>query len=53
MNIAVIDGFLGTVVRVANYDTWGIDSTMLEVFLEDLQANEIAVIFTHDEATTK
>ncbi|XP_055356690.1 uncharacterized protein LOC129601813 [Paramacrobiotus metropolitanus] len=53
MNIAVIDGFTGTVLRVANYDTWGTESTMLEVFLEDLQTNEIAVIFTHDEATTK
>ncbi|OQV20910.1 putative Protein O-linked-mannose beta-1,2-N-acetylglucosaminyltransferase 1 [Hypsibius exemplaris] len=53
LNIAVINGPTGEVAKVANFDTWGVDSTMLELFLEDLQPDEIAVIFTHDEASTK
>ena len=40
-------------MKIANFDTWGMDSTMLELFLEDLQTDELAIIFTHDEASTK
>jgi hypothetical protein len=52
-NIAIVDPIEIEVVRVGHFDTYGEDSSHLEIFLEMIKEGEIVLAVTHDDASRK
>jgi len=53
MNIAVVDGVSGDLVKTSVFDLYGKDSTELKAFLRELADNHVVLITTYDDAAMK
>jgi beta-1,2-N-acetylglucosaminyltransferase len=51
LNIAVVSSKTMDVIRVGHFDTFGTDSSNLEIFIEMLTDHDIIVVVTYDEAS--
>lgn len=53
MNIAVVDGIQGELVKTSVFDLYGKDSTELKAFLRSLEDHHVILITTYDDAAMK
>ncbi|CAH1783634.1 unnamed protein product [Owenia fusiformis] len=52
-NIAVVDPTTKDILRLGRFDTYAQDSSLLEIFLEQVEDGQIVVAVTNDDASTK
>nr|XP_039270769.1 protein FAM3C-like [Styela clava] len=53
LNVAVIDGRTGAMLRTKVFDLYEVDSTEFETFLNELDENEVIIMTTYDDATQR
>ncbi|KAG8199789.1 hypothetical protein JTE90_000882 [Oedothorax gibbosus] len=53
MNVAVVDNFTRTIIRVSHFDTYDKESTNLETLLLTLRPGDIVIMITFDESSRK
>lgn len=53
LNIALVNGKSGQLLKVGSFDMYSVDVTQLETFLQEIKDGTIMLVATYDDAATK